>query len=77
MAATKKQIKQLDRAQAWARYEIRAVAEGGSKYARGLAGEGYYGGYRDAIGDVFLILNNVEPQRVPSYFEEQKEGKDG
>jgi hypothetical protein len=32
-------------------------------YARGLASEGYNGGYRDAISDVLLALNGVNPNR--------------
>lgn len=32
-------------------------------YARGLASEGYAGGYRDAISDVLLALNGVSPSR--------------
>lgn len=32
-------------------------------FASGLAGEGYDGGYRDAIDDVLLALNGVTPRR--------------
>jgi hypothetical protein len=32
-------------------------------YSRGLASEGYDGGYRDAIDDVMLFLNGVTPDR--------------
>jgi len=32
-------------------------------YARGLASEGYNGGYRDALSDVLLFLNGVRPNR--------------
>lgn len=32
-------------------------------YSRGLAGEGYKGGYRDALDDVILILNGATPYR--------------
>ena len=42
--------------------EISDFAQGG-KYAAGLASEGYAGGYRDALDDVTLLLNGVEPHR--------------
>jgi len=42
--------------------EISALASYG-KYGAGLAGEGYFGGYRDALDDVFIALNGVIPQR--------------
>jgi len=32
-------------------------------FARGLASEGYVGGYRDAISDVLQALNDVMPSR--------------
>ena len=31
-------------------------------YGAGIASEGYAGGYRDALSDVMLILNNIEPR---------------
>lgn len=34
-----------------------------SRIASGLAGEGYNGGYRDALNDVLLALNGVTPNR--------------
>ena len=43
--------------------EINSHASRGGKYARGLAGEGYAGGYRDALNDVLLALNGVTPSR--------------
>ena len=43
--------------------EISAHAARGGIYARGMAGEGYNGGYRDALYDVALALNGVTPQR--------------
>lgn len=33
------------------------------KVASGLASEGYAGGYSDALSDVLLLLNDVEPER--------------
>jgi len=32
-------------------------------YAGGLASEGYSGGYRDALSDILLALNGVQPER--------------
>lgn len=43
--------------------EIRAFARRGNMYAAGLAGEGYNGGYADALQDVLLALNGVRPNR--------------
>lgn len=42
---------------------IKANAERGGIYARGMAGEGYHGGYCDAIDDIGLALNGVRPNR--------------
>ena len=42
---------------------IRAISLDGGLYARGLASEGYLGGYRDALNDVMLVLNGVTPFR--------------
>jgi hypothetical protein len=33
------------------------------KYVRGLAREGYVGGYQEALMDVLLALNGVTPNR--------------
>lgn len=43
--------------------EVEGLAASGGKYARGLAGEGYTGGYRDALRDVLLVLDGVVPNR--------------
>lgn len=42
--------------------EIAEFAKGGD-FARGLSGESYSGGYRDALSDVELLLNGVVPNR--------------
>ena len=42
---------------------ISGDANRGGIYARGLAGEGYKGGYRDAIEDVLLFYRGVRPRR--------------
>jgi len=41
--------------------EVADLQGNGSLYARGLASEGYAGGYRDALNDVLLLLNGVAP----------------
>ena len=50
--------------------EIRANARDGGMYARGLSGEGYAGGFRDALYAVQAVLNGVEPSdsRARQYF---------
>ncbi len=32
-------------------------------FSSGLSGEGYNGGYRDALDDILLVLNGVRPNR--------------
>ena len=41
--------------------EIAGNADRGSLYARGLANEGWAGGYLQALRDVQLVMNGVEP----------------
>lgn len=43
-----------------------------SLHARGLAREGYDGGYSDALTDVLSMLNGVNPCRHPEYWENEK-----
>lgn len=43
--------------------EIHNIASSGGMYARGMASEGFMGGYREALNDVTLALNGVEPER--------------
>jgi hypothetical protein len=43
------------------RKEIASNAAGGGIYARGLANEGYAGGYAQALQDVLLLANGVMP----------------
>lgn len=50
--------------------EIAGMSHG--KYGRGLAGEGYCGGYRDALMDVSLLLDGVTPNRR-DYWQAAKE----
>jgi len=51
--------------------EIRNNASGGGMFARGLAAEGYAGGYRDALMDIILVMNGIKPNRR-NYWEEFK-----
>lgn len=41
--------------------EIRGNSEDGSLYARGMANEGYAGGYRAALDDVEAMLTHGHP----------------
>lgn len=51
----------------------RQMAEnGGGLYARGLSSEGYLGGYVDALNDVCLLLNGVEPNDRRAIFKKSK-----
>lgn len=43
--------------------DISIIAKRGGMYTRGLASEGYNGGYRDALYDVILALNNCPPDK--------------
>ena len=47
--------------------EISDFASRGGPYAARLAGEGYNGGYRDALEDVWLALKGVLPNRIGEY----------
>ena len=49
--------------------EIAFNASSGDLYARGLASEGYAGGYRQALEDVLLLLNGVKPN-TRNYWED-------
>lgn len=54
-------IRKLDIVRANLKREMYIPPDAG-KYERGMAGEGYLGGYRQAINDVELALNGVHPQ---------------
>ena len=43
--------------------EIKNYINRDSLFSRGLASEGYNGGYRDALNDITLLLNGVVPNR--------------
>lgn len=51
----------LQRARRKVQKEIEGNAAGGGKYARGLANEGYAGGYEQALSDVMLALDGIGP----------------
>ena len=42
---------------------IKASTNRDSLHSRGLASEGYLGGYRDALQDVVLLINGTIPNR--------------
>ena len=46
----------------------------GGKYAAGLASEGYSGGYRDALYDTILLLQDVQPRRRQYWNDEDDAG---
>ncbi len=49
------------------RKSISLDAASGGIYSGALSGEGYLGGYRDALCDVLLLLNGVMPHRQDFY----------
>ena len=51
---------------------IAAFASQGGLYARGLSGEGYNGGYRDALSDVLLVINGCVPNRNQDWLTEEE-----
>ena len=69
---TKTQVMKLIRnAQRNVEKEISNISSrSNSIYSRGLASEGYSGGYRDALNDVILLLNDVTPTRR-DYWEQE------
>ena len=63
MTAKKVLVAMIDTAREKAKQEISGIASRGGKCAGPLAGEGYAGGYAEALGDVLLLLNGVRPNR--------------
>ena len=53
------------------RKEIKNLGEAGGKFARGMASEGYAGGYLQALYDVELVLNGVRPSTNGWWLKEQ------
>ena len=69
-------MRKLRRVEANVNKSIAASARSGGMYAAGLAGEGYAGGYRDAISDVMLALRGVNPNdRGRGWWIERTEGE--
>ena len=58
----KQMIKHIELARNNVKRRITAHASRG-RIAAGLASEGYNGGYRDALDDMILLLNDVIPNR--------------
>lgn len=48
-------------------------SDGNNVFARGLASEGYAGGYRDALLDVMTALNGITPTRN-GWWSDEKNG---
>lgn len=73
---TKKEIAKIHKVIGRVSAVISGDAQGGM-YARGLAAEGYNGGYRDALNDVLLFMNSgCLPNRNGWWDEpEEKKGK--
>lgn len=54
-------MRRIKAAQIEAQKLIAGHASLGGKFAPALSSEGYNGGYRDALSDVMLLLNNCDP----------------
>lgn len=54
-------MRRIDEARKCVDADIRARARSGGFYGAALSGEGYDGGYCDALDDVMQLLNGVEP----------------
>jgi len=67
---------QLDEITAAVTQEVRQLSAGG-KYASGTASEGFMGGYLQALYDVALAANGVEPDRWRQWRIARKEHPDG
>ena len=63
-------VKLIQAAQTNVLREISGNASGGH-IAAALAGEGYAGGYNDALSDMLLLLSDVPPRRR-NYWEPSK-----
>jgi len=63
---------QLDEITVAVTQKVRQLNTGG-KFARGLASEGYMGGYLQALYDVALAANDVEPDRWRQWRTERKD----
>lgn len=69
-------IKHLDRAKKRVTDEIIANGASGGKYARGLANEGFAGGYQQALYDIEAVLTHGYPSDSRGYWREFIEARD-
>lgn len=49
--------------------QIRRSTDQNNLYARGLAREGFLGGYEAALQDALAALDNIPPSRRPEFWE--------
>lgn len=61
-------LKRLDMALKRVNAEIRGNGESGDTYARGLANEGYAGGYAAALRDIEAMLTHGHPSDTRCYW---------
>lgn len=59
------------------RQEIADTAAHGGRFAGALAGEGYAGGYLDALQYITLLLNGITPDRRSYWVLPAKEKRNG
>ena len=65
-------LKRLDKALAKVNADISANSQGGGMFARGLANEGFAGGYAEALRDVDAVLRHGHPSDRRRYWREEK-----
>ena len=61
--------RKIRKAAAQVEARIVAATNQDSLYSRGLAREGYLGGYSAALSDVLAVLDKVPPSRRPEFWE--------
>lgn len=61
-------LKRIDAARKRVQAEISGNASDGGKFARGLANEGFAGGYLAALDDVEAALRHGYPSARPNYW---------
>ena len=59
----KRPITKIECALAKVNAEIKSQTDQNNKYSRGLAYEGWQGGYLSALQDVLLVLHDITPNR--------------
>lgn len=65
--------KRIDAAMENVKAEIGRNARSGGLYGRGLSGEGYAGGYLQALSDIDGLLRDVEPGDRRGYWRRDEE----